>query len=182
VNQSFESSLKHFNTDYIDSFILHGPSVGDGLADADHEVWAAMEALQKSGRVKYIGASNCHLEQIEELWEKAKIKPTFLQNRCFSAMGWDYHTRQFCEQKGIQYQGFSLLTANSRELQNPFMFSLVQKYEKTLPQIVFRFCLAKKMIILTGTTNIDHMRDDLNADSFTLTSEEIDEIEKIGLR
>ena len=38
VKQSFASSLDHLQTDYIDSFILHGPSRFHGIIDADLEI------------------------------------------------------------------------------------------------------------------------------------------------
>src|SRR6476659_9530697 len=58
VAQSFESSLDHFGTDIIDSYLLHGPTQSAGLADADWEAWRAMEAIHDSGRVRFLGVSN----------------------------------------------------------------------------------------------------------------------------
>jgi aryl-alcohol dehydrogenase-like predicted oxidoreductase len=41
VRQSFESSLEHLHTDYIDSLVLHGPSVfnSQSLSAQDWEAW-----------------------------------------------------------------------------------------------------------------------------------------------
>ena len=116
VKQSFTSSLEHLHTDYLDSYILHGPSTRPGLADADWEVWRAMEQLHKSGLVKLLGVSNINLEQLQALITQSEIKPAFVQNRCFARTQWDAEIRDLCRAHDIRYQGFSLLTANATEL------------------------------------------------------------------
>ncbi|UCE64790.1 MAG: aldo/keto reductase, partial [Nitrospirota bacterium] len=63
VRQSFESSLNHLQTEYVDSYVLHGPYSRYGLGKADWEVWNAMEEIYKSGRTKMIGISNVNANQ-----------------------------------------------------------------------------------------------------------------------
>lgn len=121
VRQSFESSLEHLRVDYLDSYVLHGPSTGHGWTDQDRRVWSAMESLQTEGRVRLLGVSNISLEQLETLGGEAKVAPSFVQNRCYANAGWDSEVRAFCRQREIVYQGFSLLTANARELSAPPM-------------------------------------------------------------
>ena len=73
VQQSFASSLEHFGTDYVDSFVLHGPSSRDGLKAADVEAWRAIEALATEGRTRFIGISNITLGQLRELSKRTRI-------------------------------------------------------------------------------------------------------------
>jgi diketogulonate reductase-like aldo/keto reductase len=181
VKQSFTSSLKHLNTDYIDSYVLHGPTLMQGITTEDMEIWRAMEELVKSKQVKFLGISNVNLRQLETLYNKASIKPTFVQNRCFAITQWDNDVRLFCEENQLIYQGFSLLTANQPYLIRPYMQSLAAKYTKTIPQITFRFALQTGMLPLTGTTSLNHMQADLDIDSFELTSDEINHIEHIAI-
>lgn len=180
VRQSFRSSLEHLQVDTIDSYVLHGPSRRHGLTAFDLEVWNAMEALSASGAVRHLGVSNVALDQIEELCERATIRPLFVQNRCFAATGWDRDVRQFCRAHGLVYQGFSLLTANLRELQNPAFLEIVQRRKATAAQIVFRFALGVGMLPLTGTTSRRHMEQDLAAAAIELTAEELAIIERIA--
>ena len=112
VRQSFDSSLTHLCTEYVDSYVLHGPHQRRGLGEADWEVWAAMEGLYQSGKTKMIGISNVTAGQLALLCEQANVKPMVVQNRCFAAVGWDKEVREICQAQGIIYQGFSLLTAN----------------------------------------------------------------------
>lgn len=181
VNQSFESSLEHLKTDYIDSYILHGPSTGYRLSDTDYQVWETMEELCQSGKVKLIGVSNVNYEQLELIIKHAKIPPSFVQNRCFAIKKWDSDIRTLCKQHNITYQGFSLLTANIHELHKSQIKAIIQKYDRPLPQIIFRFALQIGMLPLTGTTNSNHMKDDLKVYDFELTQEEINIIENIAI-
>lgn len=180
VADSFASSLIHLQTEYLDSYVLHGPSHNNGLTDADFEVWNAMEKLVTDQKVKFLGISNVTAPQLSELCAHVKIKPNFVQNRCFARFGWDRQTREICERESLVYQGFSLLTANQRELASPLILALARKYNKTIPQVVFRFSQQLGMICLTGTTQTEHMRQDLNIYDFELNPDEISQIENIG--
>lgn len=181
VKQSFASSLQHLKTDYLDSYVLHGPSQRPGLGSADWTAWRAMEQLHDEGHARRLGISNVSLEQLQTLVESAKVKPRFVQNRCYAARGWDHSIRQFCTKHGIVYQGFSLLTANRDVLIHPEMRRIADRYQRTASQVVFRFALQIGMLPLTGTTNAEHMRADLDVVQFDLTDDEIGRIERMGL-
>jgi len=181
VQQSFASSLEHLHTDYLDSYVLHGPYSRRGLGAEDWEVWAAIESLYDAGKTKMIGISNITAEQLTLLCVKAKHKPMMVQNRCYAAFGWDKEVREICRINQIMYQGFSLLTANSGIFVEPDLRAMAAKYQTGLAQILFRFAQQVGMLPLTGTTNVQHMKEDLQSDRFTLLSEEIQQIETIGL-
>jgi diketogulonate reductase-like aldo/keto reductase len=173
VRQSFASSLEHLQVDSIDSYVLHGPASRRGLTASDREVWRTMEELQAAGRARFLGVSNVALDQIQDLWTHAAVPPAFVQNRCFASLGWDRAVRDFCREKGIVYQGFSLLTANGRELQHPAFLRLVARVERSPAQVVFRFAQQVGMLPLTGTTDAAHMREDLASDRFELSEEDV---------
>jgi diketogulonate reductase-like aldo/keto reductase len=180
VRQSFTSSLEHLQVDWIDSYVLHGPSSRRGLTVSDREVWRTMEELQIAGRTRFLGISNVALEQIEELCSFAMVRPAFVQNRCFASLGWDRAVRALCRAEGIVYQGFSLLTANGPELQNPAFLALAARAGRSPAQVVFRFARHVGILPLTGTTNAGHMREDLEADRFELSEEDVRLIETIA--
>ncbi len=173
VEQSFASSLEHLGTAVIDSYLLHGPTLRAGLAAADWEAWRAMEAIHDSGRARLLGVSNVTLEQLQAFCDGTRIRPHFVQNRCYAVHGWDDHVRRFCTTAGIAYQGFSLLTANRALLAHPEMTRLAERHRRSVTQIVFRFALDAGMVPLTGTTDAGHMRDDLAVFDFQLTPAEV---------
>jgi diketogulonate reductase-like aldo/keto reductase len=177
VEQSFASSLEHLGTDVIDSYVLHGPTQRDGLGAADWEAWRAMEAIHDSGRTRLLGVSNVSLRQLQELCAGARVKPRFVQNRCYAVRGWDRRVREFCTANGMTYQGFSLLTANRDVLTHPEMTRIAKRHGRDAAQVVFRFALDVGMIVLTGTTDADHMRADLAVFDFRLEPDEVTRIE-----
>jgi diketogulonate reductase-like aldo/keto reductase len=181
VRQSFDSSLAHLHTDYVDSYVLHAPFSRRGLGEADWEVWAAMEELYESGKTKMIGISNVTAAQLTQLCEQARIKPMVVQNRCFAALAWDREIRRICQTHGIIYQGFSLLTANTDYLFEPEILTIAKRLGAGPAQIIFRFAMQIGMLPLTGTTSQQHMKEDLQAERFTLSTEEIQRIETIAL-
>ena len=178
VKQSFQSSLEHLQVDYIDSYILHGPSVRHGLAQDDWQVWREMEAIYEERQTFHLGISNVSVEQLEILFEGAEVKPTFVQNRCFAQQGWDKDVRIFCRENGIMYQGFSLLTANLFAL--PKVKQIAEKANKTPAQVLFRFSMHAGILPLTGTTSRVHMKEDLALD-FSLEDEDMQFIENIAV-
>jgi diketogulonate reductase-like aldo/keto reductase len=181
VTQSFDSSLAHLHTDYLDSYVLHGPYQRRGLGEADQEVWAAIEGLYRSGKTKMIGISNVTAEQLTQLCSQAVVKPMMVQNRCYAALGWDEEVREVCRAHHIIYQGFSLLTANQGIFAEPAIRAIAQRLGAGLAQVVFRFAMQIGMLPLTGTTNPHHMKEDLQAEQLTLTSEDMRVIETIGM-
>ncbi len=181
VRQSFESSLVHLQTDYLDSYVLHGPQYRRGLGAEDWEVWAAMEQLYESKKVRMIGVSNVSADQLTLLCEKAKHKPMVVQNRCYAAFGWDQDVRAICRTHHLVYQGFSLLTANREVFADPDIRAMAARYGMGLAQLVFRFAMQIGMLPLTGTTNAQHMREALESERFTLAPDDLHRIETIGL-
>ena len=179
VAQSFASSLAHLGTDRIDSYVLHGPSQRNGLGAADWAAWRAMEAIHDEGRVRFLGVSNVGLDQLQQLCRESRVLPKFVQNRCYAVRGWDRRVRELCSSNGIVYQGFSLLTANRDAMSHPEFARIAQRHGCTVSQIVFRFALEVGMIALTGTTNADHMRGDLEIFDFQLEENEVRRIESL---
>jgi len=179
VEQSFGSSLEHLGTGVIDSYLLHGPTERTGLAPADWQAWRAMEAIHDSGRARLLGISNVTLAQLQSLCEQARVRPRFVQNRCYAARGWDRGVREFCAANGLVYQGFSLLTANREALARPEMARIAERHGRSVSQIVFRFALDAGMVPLTGTTNAAHMGADLEVFDFRLAPEEVERIQAL---
>lgn len=180
VQQSFASSLSHLHTDYLDSYVLHGPYSRRGLGAEDWEVWSAIESLYEVGKTKMIGISNVSADQLTLLCTKAKHKPMVVQNRCYAAFGWDKEVREICYANKIIYQGFSLLTANREVFADPGIRAMAVRYKATLAQLIFRFAMQVGMLPLTGTTNPQHMKEDLVCERFTLSPDELAAIETIA--
>jgi diketogulonate reductase-like aldo/keto reductase len=180
VAQSMASSLEHLGTDRVDSYVLHGPSSGRGWTDEDAEVWAAMVKERDAGRTRMVGVSNVSLRHLVQLAATGAEAPRFVQNRCFARLGWDREVRAFCAERKIVYQGFSLLTANPEVLRHPLVAGIAARRRATLAQVVFRFAQAVGMLPLTGTTDPEHMKQDLASRDITLAADEVQTIESLS--
>lgn len=180
VAESLASSLEHLGTDYVDSFVLHGPASGDGWSEADVEVWDEMRKQRDAGSTRLLGVSNVSLKHLEEMNISHGEMPAFVQNRCFARFGWDRDVRAFCKKRNIVYQGFSLLTANKEVLQSPLFIDLASELNATTAQVGFAFACAAGMLPLTGTSNAEHMKHDIDSLQIILPAEVVRVIESIA--
>jgi diketogulonate reductase-like aldo/keto reductase len=180
VAQSMASSLEHLGTDHVDSYVLHGPASGSGWTAEDAEVWAAMVKERDAGRTRLLGVSNVSLRHLEQMAAAGAEAPAFVQNRCFARLGWDRQVRSFCRDRTIVYQGFSLLTANPEVLRHRLVAGLAARGQVTPAQVVFRFARAVGMLPLTGTSDAEHMKQDLASHTLTLSADEVRAIESLA--
>jgi diketogulonate reductase-like aldo/keto reductase len=180
VAQSMASSLEHLGTDHVDSYVMHGPVSGYGWTDDDAEVWAAMAKERDAGRTRLLGVSNVSLQHLQQMVAGGAEAPAFVQNRCFARLGWDRDVRSFCRGRKIVYQGFSLLTANPEVLHHRLVAGIAARRKVTPAQVVFRFAQAIGMLPLTGTSNAEHMKQDLASHDVSLSADEVRAIESLA--
>ena len=174
VVQSFTHSLRNLQTDYLDSLVLHSPL--PKLKDL-REVWRAMENIVDAGGVRQIGISNCYqTERLQDLYQWARIKPAVVQNRFYAQTGYDRDIRDFCRRHGMLYQSFWTLTANPALLAHGTVQSLVQRYQRSPAQILYRYLTQTGIIPLIGTTSTSHMKEDLAIFDFELLESECETV------
>jgi len=180
VAQSMASSLEHLCTDHVDSFVLHGPASHSHWTTDDFETWQAMIKERDAGRTRLLGVSNISLVQLQQMARAHAEPPAFVQNRCYAIRGWDRDVRTFCREHSIIYQGFSLLTANRQVLGHPTIAALAAEINVTPAQLIFAFARAVGMLPLSGTTNANHMQQDLESRSLELPPDAVSAIEAIA--
>jgi diketogulonate reductase-like aldo/keto reductase len=180
VEQSLISSFEHLGTDYVDSFVLHGPSSGYAWTTDDQEVWEAMVKERAGGRTRLLGVSNVGLHHLQQMIAIHSEAPAFVQNRCYARLGWDRDVRDFCREHRIIYQGFSLLTANMEIVNHPLVAKIASGANATPAQVVFAFARAIGILPLTGTSNAEHMTQDLASRSLTVNDEAMQAIGSIA--
>lgn len=180
VGQSMANSLRNLGTDYVDSYVLHGPSSGYNWTDADSEVWQAMQQQRTAGRTRMLGVSNVTLSHLEQMIELHGEAPAFVQNRCYARLGWDRDVRTFCRDHNIVYQGFSLLTANMEVVRHPMVQELAARSNATPAQVIFAFARSVGILPLTGTSNATHMQQDLASLTLQLPPEAVRSLESLA--
>ncbi len=167
VAQSFETSKKNLQTDYVDALVLHSPLFPYAKL---LQVWKALEQIQKEGGALLLGISNCYdLEVLRHLYEDAEIKPAVVQNRFYADSGYDKALRLWCKNNNIIYQSFWSLTANPHILASEIVRNLAKEYNKTQAQIFFNYLNSEGIVPLSGTTSKIHMLEDLAIFDFELS-------------
>jgi len=178
VQQSLNKSLANLGTTYIDSLVLHSPMKTD---EQTMQVWRVFEDYVDAGKVRQLGISNCYsLKTFQKLFDTARIKPSVLQNRLYAETHFDQDLRAFCKKEGIFYQSFWTLSANPIILKNKNVEAIAASRGKTVEQIFFAYLMQTAVITpLTGTTNKQHMMQDLEAMDIKLTGEETNVFEAL---
>lgn len=169
IEQSFIDSLDHLRTTHVDSYLMHSPLENNELT---LEGWGYFEDLKNKKLAKFIGISNISASQLSDLISRAKIKPDFVQNRCLAESRWDLQVRLLCQEHNIGYQGFWLLTGNTRVTLNKLFQKIADSLNCTQQQLLYSYARHMGIIPLSGTTNLDHMREALSSTSLKLNEEE----------
>jgi diketogulonate reductase-like aldo/keto reductase len=145
------------------------------------QVWKVFEEYYNKGILKRIGISNIYdLDELKQLYEKATVKPSYVQNRFYATSQYDKGIRAFCKEHGIQYQSFWTLTANPHAVNSEYVKKIARERSLTTEQVFYRYVMDLGIVPLCGTTNSEHMSEDLQVpDIDSLIQEEIDSITKI---
>ncbi|KAL1676252.1 NADP-dependent oxidoreductase domain-containing protein [Schizophyllum commune] len=172
VRASFHQSLKNLRTTYLDSYILHSPLP---TMRATLEAWATLMALQDAGHVGCIGISNVYNVAVLQALEDAGRRTQVVQNRWHEGIGFDREVVRYCQERGIQYQSFWTLTGSPSLLAHPYLQEIAELVGCTPAQVLFKIAQSNGITPLTGTTNEQHMREDLEVEKLDFSSDEVKE-------
>lgn len=165
-----DKTLERLDTDYIDLMLIHQPA-GNYMAG-----YRLMEKAYKEGKVRAIGLSNFTAEQIKEVLEKCEIKPAVLQTEVHP-YSQEKELKEFLAKENIYIQAWYPLGHGDAGLLNEAVFAeLGQKYGKSAAQIILRWHIQAGNIVIPGSKNPDHIRDNFALFDFELTDEEMAKI------
>lgn len=174
VAQSFETSQHNLQTDYVDCLLLHSPLESH---EQTMQAWNAMEEIHQHGGAGLLGITNCYdIDVIRALYADAIVKPAIVQNRFYRDTAYEAGMREWCSGHNVIFQSFWSLTANSHILNSDTVQALANSHKKTAAQIFFRYLSQSGIVPLTGTTSEQHMKDDLGIFEFTLSAEDLSNI------
>ncbi|MEY8661746.1 aldo/keto reductase [Ligilactobacillus faecis] len=170
---AIEQTLARLETDYLDLLILHQP-VGNYLAG-----YRQMEKAYKEGKIKALGLSNFSKEQIQEILDNCEITPAVLQVEAHPYYP-QTELRKFLQPLGIKIMAWYPLGHGDKQLINEEIFTkLAQKYGKSNAQIILRWHIQSGNIVIPGSTNPEHIKENADIYDFTLTEDEMAEIAKV---
>ena len=165
-----EKTLELLGVDYIDLLYIHQPS-GNYMAG-----YRKLEKDYKAGKIRAIGISNFHGRKLEHLLEACEIKPHVIQLEAHPYYT-DTETLNMLAPYGVRLMAWYPLGHGDQGLLNePVFQTLASKYSKTAAQIILRWHTQRETAVIPGSTNPDHIRENLALFDFTLTDEEMDSI------
>ena len=168
-----DETLERLGVDYVDLFYIHQPA-GNWLAG-----YRQLEKAFKEGKAKAIGISNFEGKYIEELQTQWEIAPQFIQVEAHPYFT-QKELRKTLDQYGIRLMSWYPLGHGDKSLlQEPVFKKLGEKYGKTSAQVILRWHTQMGFVVIPGSKNVDHIRDNLNILDFTLTDAEMAEIAKL---
>ena len=173
ADKAIDETLSRLGTDYVDLLFLHQP-VGDYVG-----AYKAMERAVKAGKVRSLGLSNFPEDKIKEVVAATEIKPAFVQVEAHPYYP-QTALKAYLKPMGTAVMAWYPLGHGDKSLVNEDVFTkLAQKYGKSNAQVILRWHTQVGDVVIPGSKNVDHIRDNINIFDFTLTDDELAEIAKV---
>lgn len=169
---SIQACLDRLNIGYVDLMLLHHPDPNDVKA------YKAMEQFVKEGKIRSIGLSNWYVEELTEFLPQVDITPALVQNEIHPYYQ-ENDVIPFIQEKGIVVQGWYPLGGRGHTaelLKDPVISEIAEMHDVSSAQVILRWNLQKSVVVIPGSSNPDHIRENTQLYHFELTPDEIKRI------
>jgi 2,5-diketo-D-gluconate reductase A len=173
---SIQESLARMGLDYFDLFLIHWPLP---KREKYVEAWKALVTAQKMGLIRSIGVSNFEPEHLDRIIEETGVTPAINQ---IEIHPYWVQERMVAEnnKREIITEAWSPLGRGSAALKEPIILQLAEKYQKSPVQIILRWHIDRGILPLPKSRNLSHQRDNLAVFDFSLTDDEIKQINQLS--
>lgn len=169
-----EETLARLGVDYVDLLYIHQPA-GNWMAG-----YRQLEKAYRDGKAKAIGISNFEGKYIAELETKWEVIPQFIQVEAHPYFAQD-ELRKTLDRYDIRLMSWYPLGHGDKALiEEPVFCELGKKYGKSPAQVILRWHTQMGFVVIPGSRNVAHIRDNLDILDFTLTDAEMNEIAKLN--
>lgn len=165
-----DKTLERLGVDYIDLLLIHQPA-GNYMAG-----YQQMERAYREGKVHAIGLSNFSQAQIQEILSNCKVRPAVLQTEVHP-YNQEKQLKNFLDEQAMVIQAWYPLGHGDKALiAEPLFSQLGKKYGKSNVQIILRWHIQSGNIVIPGSKNPDHIRENFELFDFELTADEMTQI------
>jgi diketogulonate reductase-like aldo/keto reductase len=178
AKKCIDNSLKNFQTDYIDLYLIHWPgakSIEDRIG-----VWRALEEGVESGKIRSIGVSNFLTIHLKTIIKNCKIKPAINQIE-IHPLFIDWETIQFCENEGILIEAYSTFARMDPKLiENKILIGIADKYNKKPTQVLVRWAVQHGWVVLPKSTHEEIIHENIDVDDFFLSDDDLKTLDSLN--
>lgn len=168
--RSIENSLRALDVGAIDLLLIHEPTGNF------NEIWRAMEAAHREGKLRAIGVSNFLESNFERLMRTAEIVPAVdqIETHVFRQQR---GMREILKRHGVAHEAWSPLAAGQNGFfDNPILLEIARAHGKSTAQIGLKFLVQQGIVVIPKSTHIERMRENLELDGFELSTNELDRL------
>ena len=172
---AIDMALEKMDIGYIDMMLLHHPG------DNDVRAYLAMEEYVNQGKIRSLGLSNWYVEELTEFLPQVNIMPALVQNEIHP-----YYQEQdvvpFIQKKGIVVQCWYPLGGRghtSELLGNETICEIAVAHGVSPAQVILRWDLQRGIVVIPGSGNPEHIKENLELFDFELTEEEMNRINSL---
>lgn len=172
---AIDEALDKLDVEYIDLMLLHHPGTDDVNA------YKAMEKYVEMGKIRSIGLSNWYVEELEEFLPQITITPALIQNEIHPYYQ-ENDVIPYIQEKGIVVEGWYPFggRGHTRELFNDeTIVEIANNHNVTSAQVILRWNLQKGVVVIPGSSNPDHIKENTEIYDFELSEEEMDKINSL---
>lgn len=176
AKQTIEESLERLGVDYLDLFLIHWPVVEGHEEDWKQdniETWRALEEAYEAGKLKAIGLSNFKVEHLENLLPNCRIKPMVNQIRLHPGVLQE-ETVAMSRENGMVVEAWSPLSPIPQMKENEAVIKMTDKYNKTIAQLLLRYCIQKQFVPLTKSVHKDRIIENYDIFDFKIDEADMD--------
>ena len=166
---AIEECLRKLDIGYIDLMLLHHPGTNDVKA------YKAMEKYVAAGKIRSIGVSCYYVEEIDEFLPKVTIKPVLVQNEVHPYYQ-DTEVMEHLHDLGIVVEAWYPLGGRGHQtelLSDPVLSEIAAGHDKSVVQVILRWHLQRGVVAIPGSSNPDHIRENISVFDFSLTDDEM---------
>ena len=171
--QSIQACLDRLDIGYVDLMLLHHPDPNDV------EAYKVMEQFVEEGKIRSIGLSNWYVEELTEFLPQVDTVPALVQNEIHPYYQ-ENDVIPFIQELEIVVQGWYPLGGRGHTgelLGDPVISEIARAHGISPAQVILRWNLQKGVVVIPGSSNPDHIRENTELYHFSLTE---DEMARIG--
>lgn len=169
---AIEECLRKLDIGYIDLMLLHHPGTNDVKA------YKSMEKYVAAGKIRSIGVSCYYVKEIDEFLPKVNIKPVLVQNEVHPYYQ-DTEVVKHLHDLGIVVEAWYPLGGRGHQkelLSDPVLSEIAANHNKSVAQVILRWDLQRGVVIIPGSSNPDHIKENISIFDFSLTDDEMTQI------